>query len=138
MNFLKTHKVFSVILSLVVLFSTFSLTIEKHFCGGVLIDVAVFTQIEKCADDVVSVIDTAETVKKTCCKDEVDVIEGLDQLTTNTFEDLEDIQQQVLFAYSYSYINLFETLPSSVYQLDDYSPPLLIKDIQVLDQTYLI
>ena len=137
MKFSFAHKTFSVALSFLVLFSTLSLTIEKHFCGDVLIDVAIFSESEKCSDDIAE-IDTAEKINKSCCKDEVDVLEGLNQLTTNSFEDLEDLQKQVLFAYSFSYINLFEGLPNVVIPNRDYSPPILIKDIQVLHETYLI
>ncbi len=124
-------------LSFLVLFSTLSLTIEKHFCGDVLVDVAVFTQTEKCADDLPE-IDETRIVKKTCCKDETHVIEGLNQLTTNSFEDLNDLQKQVLAAYTYSYINAIEGLPTSVILNKGYSPPIRIKDIQLLDETFLI
>jgi len=136
-KFSYLHKVFSVTLSFLVLFSTLSLTIEKHFCGDVLVDVAVFTQTEKCADDLPE-IDETRIVKKTCCKDETHVIEGLNQLTTNSFEDLNDLQKQVLAAYTYSYINAIEGLPTSVILNKGYSPPIRIKDIQLLDETFLI
>ena len=124
-------------LSLLVMVSTLSLTIEKHFCGGVLIDVAVFTEAKKCSDDVPSA-DGETIAKKSCCKDEVNVFEGLSEMTTNSFEDLDDIQKQVLYAYTYSYISLFENLPKAIVPHKDYSPPILIKDIHVLDETYLI
>ena len=137
MKFSYLHKAFSVTLSFLVLFSTLSLTIEKHFCGDVLVDVAVFTQTEKCADDLLE-MDETRIVKKTCCKDETHVIEGLNQLTTNSFEDLNDLQKQVLAAYTYSYINAIEGLPSLVIPNKDYSPPIRIKDIQLLDETFLI
>ena len=137
MKFSVVHKTFSVALSFLVLFSTLSLTIEKHFCGDVLVDVAVFTETEKCADDL-SVIDVARVNKKSCCKDEIDVIEGLNLLTNNSFEDLEDLQAQVLLAYRFSYINSFEGSPNLVTPHNDYSSPILIKDKQVLDETYLI
>lgn len=137
MKFSITHKVFSVTLSFLVLFSTLSLTIEKHFCGGTLVDVAIFTEAEKCASDIVE-DNQLEVKKKSCCKDEIYVLEGLSEMTTNSFEDLDDLQKQILFAYSVSYINLFEGLPKLVIPHKDYSPPLLIKDIQVLDETYLI
>lgn len=132
-----TYKSISFALSFLVLFSTLSLTIEKHFCGDVLIDVAIFTETEKCTDDIVD-LDDNENVKKACCKDEIDVLEGLSQLTTNTFEDLDDVHIQVLLAYNFSYINLFEGLPNLVIPHKDYLPPILIKDIQILDETYLI
>lgn len=130
------HKTFSVALSVLVLFSTLSLTIEKHFCGDVLVDVAVFTETEKCADDI-AVIDETVITKKSCCKDEIDVIEGI-ELTTNSFNDLYDIQQQILLAYSFSYHKLFEGLPNLVITHKDYSPPRLVIDIHLLDETYLI
>nr|WP_306455432.1 hypothetical protein [Winogradskyella forsetii] len=114
-----------------------SLTIEKHFCGDTLIDVAIFSKSEKCSDDI-SEIDNVSLLIKSCCKDEIDIIEGLSDMTVNSFEDLDVIQQHLLFAYCYSYIHLFEDLPNSVVPHKDYSPPLLVKDLQVLDETYLI
>ncbi len=42
------HKLFSVLLSLVVLFSTFSFTVESHYCGEKLVDVAIFSESEGC------------------------------------------------------------------------------------------
>ncbi|MFC0604619.1 HYC_CC_PP family protein [Winogradskyella pulchriflava] len=137
MKFLLTHKIVSVTLSFLVLFSTLSLTIEKHFCGDVLIDVAIFTETEKCSDDLIENIES-NLIKKTCCKDEIDIVEGLSEIAINSFEDLDDIQKQVLLAYSLSYINLFENLPELVIPHKDYSSPILIKDIHVLVETYLI
>ncbi|WP_299521312.1 hypothetical protein [Winogradskyella sp.] len=127
------HKVFSTLLALLVLVSTLSLAIEKHFCGDVLVDVAVFTEIDKCCSG-----DSDKTTKDSCCKNEVDIVEGQDNITIKTFEDLEDIHKQVLFAYAHSYINLYEILPKQIIPHKDYSPPLLIRNIQVLDETYLI
>lgn len=137
MKFLLTHKIVSVTLSFLVLFSTLSLTIEKHFCGDVLIDVAIFTETEKCGDDLIENIES-NLIKKTCCKDEIDIVEGLSEIAINSFEDLDDIQKQVLLAYSLSYINLFENLPELVIPHEGYSPPIIIRDIHVLDETYLI
>ena len=137
MEFSRAHRIFSVALSFLVLFSTLSLTIEKHFCGDVLIDVAIFTEAEKCSMEAFE-IEQAKITKKSCCKDEIDIIDGIDQITTTSFEDLDDIQKQILVAYAYSYINLFEGLPNLIIPHKDYSPPLLTKDIQVLDETYLI
>ena len=137
MKFSYTHKTISIALSFLVLFSTLSLTIEKHFCGDVLIDVAIFSESEKCGMEMSKITDI-ETVKKDCCKDEVDVIEGLSEVTVNSYEDLDTTLKHVLFAYSYSYVNLFEGLPNITIPHNGYFPPMLIKDIQRLDETYLI
>ena len=136
MNFSLLHKVFSSFLALLVLASTLSLAIEKHFCGGVLVDVAVFTEIDKCCAGVEG--NSMEMTKKSCCENEVDIVEGQDEITIKTFEDLEDIQKQVLIAYIYTYIDLYESLLKQVIPNKDYSPPLLVRDIQVLDETFLI
>lgn len=131
------HKVFSTVLAVLVLVSTLSLAIEKHFCGGVLMDVAVFTEIDKCCggDTKMSEMDIT---KISCCENEIDIVEGQDDLIIKAFDDLDDIQQQILVAYAWSYANLYESLPKQIIPHKDYSPPLLIRDIQVLDETYLI
>ncbi|MBC3757962.1 hypothetical protein H7U19_06075 [Hyunsoonleella sp. SJ7] len=127
------HKLFSVALSFLVLFSTVSFTIEKHYCGDVLVDASVFAEAEKCGMEAM-----AMAQKKSCCKDEVDIVEGQDELKITLFEDLEIEQQQFLVAFTQFYINLFESLPRQVIPHKDYSPPNLVHDIQVLDQVFLI
>jgi hypothetical protein len=118
------------------LISTLSLTIEKHFCAGVLFDVAVFSELKTCCGgDKDGVM---EVTKRSCCDNETDIIEGQDELTIKTFEDLENIEQQVLMAYTLSLASLYKSLPKQIIPHKDYSPPLLVKDIQVIDEIYLI
>ena len=124
-------------LSFLVLFSTFSLTVEKHFCGDTLVDVAIFTKAKKCGMEVAD-IDQSEMVKKSCCKDETEIIKGQDELKITSIDDLASIHKQILIAYSFSYIYLFESLPKKAIPNRDYSPPEIVKDIHVLDETYLI
>ncbi|WP_370103834.1 hypothetical protein, partial [Winogradskyella sp.] len=97
MKILLSHKIFSVALSFLVLFSTLSLTVEKHFCGDILIDVAIFTESEKCAMEAFE-MEKEKITKMSCCKDEIDILDGIDQITTTSFEDLDKIQKQVLVA----------------------------------------
>ena len=81
---------------------------------------------------------TAKAIKKSCCKDEVVVVEGQNKLNLNVFDDLNSNQQQFLTAYVYSYISLFISLPKQVIQNQEYAPPNIIYDIQLLDETFLI
>lgn len=130
------YKSFSVFLASLVLFSTLSFTIEKHFCGDVLVDVAVFAEVEKCdmeAED----MSLAEITKKPCCKDEIDVVKGQDELL-KSFDDLDIEQQHFITSFVYSYINLFEGQPKKTIPHKDYSPPNLVRNILVLDQIFLI
>lgn len=131
------HKSFSVLLALTVLFSTVSFTIEKHFCGDVLVDVSIFTEVEKCAMEMFEV-EIVEITKKPCCKDTIDVIEGQDELNVKPFDDLDTSLQLFVTTFTYSYINLFEGLPKKIVPHKDYSPPNLVVDIHVLDQVFLI
>lgn len=127
------HKTFSVLLTFLVLFSTVSFTIEKHYCGDVLVDVSVFVEAEKCEMEALEILQ-----KKTCCKDEINVIQGQDELKFSSFDDLEFEQQLFLASFIYSYVNLFEGLSQQIVPHKNYSPPNLVRDIQVLNDTFLI
>ncbi|WP_449288675.1 HYC_CC_PP family protein [Mariniflexile aquimaris] len=131
------HKSFSVLLALLVLFSTVSFTIEKHFCGDVLVDVAVFSEAQKCGMEAYEKDQEAIT-KKSCCKDEMNVVQGQKELKHATFDDLDFQQQLFITSFTYTFINLFEGLPNLIIPHKDYSPPNLVADIQVLDQVFII
>ena len=131
------HKVFSLFMAMLVMFSTVSFTVEKHYCGDMLVDVAVFEEVEKCNMEAYEMA-LEKITKKTCCKDTVDLLEGQDELRVNSSDDLEFEQQTFIATFVYSFINLFEGLPQLVVPHKDYSPPNLIVDIQVLDQVFLI
>ncbi|WP_282136528.1 HYC_CC_PP family protein [Seonamhaeicola maritimus] len=126
------HKSFSVALALLVLFSTVSFTIEKHFCGDILVDMSFFTEADKCAMESEEI-----ALKKSCCKDEIDVVEGQNELILSYY-DLDFEQLQFITPYVYSYVNLFEGAPKKIIPHKGYSPPNLVKDICVLDQVFLI
>lgn len=133
----STHKVFSVAMAFLVLLSTISFTMEKHFCGDTLIDVAIFTKAINCGMDM-EAVSKISLEKKSCCKDELEIVKGQDKLKKASFEDLHLDQQIFLTALVYSFTNLFEGLPQQVVPHKDYSPPNLVADIHVLDQVFII
>lgn len=132
-----SHKASSILLALLVLFSTVSITIEKHFCGDVLIDVAVFKEAQKCAMEAFE-MEQALITKKNCCKDVLEIVKGQDELKMSNFEDLHIDQQLFLESFVYSYVNLFEGLSEQIIPHKNYSPPNLVEDIHILDQVFLI
>ena len=134
MKYLVSHKIFAVALSALVLLSTFSYTVEKHYCGNTLVDVAVFSEVKGCGMEVKN---TSKQMKP-CCKDVVDVIEGQDELKTVTFDDIEFSNQLFISTYIYSLVSLFESLPKRIIPNKDYSPPNIVYDIQLLDEIFLI
>jgi len=129
---LVIHKGLSVLMAFLVLFSTVSFTVEKHYCGGNLIDVAIFSEAKKCGENM------EQSSMKPCCKDEVEVVKGQDELKFSAFEDLDLSEQVVIVTFALEYTNLFESLPKQIIPFKDYSPPNLVFDIQVLDQVFLI
>lgn len=131
------HKAFSVSLALLVLASTMSFTIEKHFCGDILVETAVFSEITGCDMDM-SQLQTTKNDKNTCCKNEVETVKGQDNLKITSINDLKFHQQLFLVSYVYSVVNLFEGLPDQIIPHKNYSPPKLVADIQVLDQVFII
>lgn len=125
-------------MSLLVLFSTFSISVEKHFCGDRLIDTALFSESKKCGFENESSNDLETKItKKSCCKDVVDIIEGQDELQKQSFDDL-NFQEQLLFCYTYSFLNLFEVDADKTSSFTEYSTPKLVVDISIRDQVFLI
>lgn len=120
----------SVLLALLVLFSTLSFTVDKHFCGSFLVDKAVFSEADTCGMDM-------ENATDNCCTNEKVVIEGQDELK-HTLGTLDFEQQIFITSFGLSYQNLFETLSNEVISYKDYSPPLLVTNIQLMDQVFLI
>jgi len=126
-------------MAFVVLFSTMSFTVSEHFCGDHLVDSGLFSRAESCGMEMgkPSPVKDCSTLKKDCCKDVVKQIEGQKNLKID-FSTLNFQQQVFVASFAYSYVNLFEGLAVNIIPFKYYTPPLLVTDILVLDQTFLI
>src|SRR5690606_15745695 len=72
-------KITSFLLAFLVLLSTVSFTVEKHFCGSFLVDTALFSSADSCGMEVKQDDGYLCTVTKTsCCSDETILIQGQD------------------------------------------------------------
>jgi len=141
-----SHKVGSIILAFIVLFSSFSFTIHKHMCGDVLVTTSYFVEADSCemavnkceneCEDENSNAILENNEHEFCCNDLVESIQGNDN-NQQARESLELSQVQFLVAYVASYKTLLnEAQITPVF--NEYSPPLVVKDIQVLHDTFLI
>ncbi|TDQ32860.1 HYC_CC_PP family protein [Zeaxanthinibacter enoshimensis] len=64
------HKISALSLALLVLFSTFSFTVDFHYCGNHLMDVAFMSQVEACSMEPDIPASPGDCVaKNTCCTD---------------------------------------------------------------------
>ena len=77
------HKFLSVTLTVLVLCSTLSLTVEKHFCGSHLVDQAYFSSVKKYGMDSFSNENKVVVTKKKCCKNVVEFISLQNELDIN-------------------------------------------------------
>ena len=132
------HKIACLLMAFVVLFSTMSFTIDMHYCGDTLVDTAVFSKVKTCGMEIQNPTSKECSItKKGCCNDEQITIDGQDELKTS-FDTLTLDQQVFITSFIYSYINLFEGLEENETSYDDYAPPLFIRSIYKLVETYLI
>ena len=128
-------KIASLTLALLVLLSTFSFTVDKHYCGDFLVDVSFTGEAEGCG---MKMDQTSSTKKKNCCKDEVQKIEGQDELQNHKVDNITFENQQFLVTFLTSYKDLFVEIESNNKFYKDFSPPDIPLDYQILYQTFLI
>jgi len=128
----------SLTMAFVVLFSTMSFTVNMHYCGDTLVESAIFQKAKGCGMEMEKPsTEECSITKKNCCDDEQLAIEGQDELQLQV--DKISFEQQVFIAsFVYTYINLFEGLDSNVSTYEEYKPPLVIRQLYKIDETYLI
>ncbi len=133
------HKIVAALMAMVVLVSTMSFTVDMHYCGNTLVDVALYKEAKTCGmgQQVSNSITCSIMAKKSCCTDKQLTFDGQDELQ-NSFDKITLKQQAFVAMFYYSYINLFEGLENNVISFREYPPPFLIKDIHVLNETFLI
>ncbi len=134
------YKISSIIMALLVLFSSFSFTIHKHMCGNEVADISYIIEAESCGMEM-NVCENNSTSqqkmeKEACCKNVTEVIEG-NQNEQQALQSLEIQQAQFIIAFVDSYIFLFNEVKTTSFY-NDYPPPLIVKNIYKLDQVYLI
>ena len=128
------------LLSLIVILSSMSFTVQKHYCGDILVDVSYLGKAKGCCstNDVKHTENQENSTNKNkCCNDKQELIES------STFEkeklsslSVDDLEFSVYFLFSY--IDLFQQRDVDKEFYKDFSPPDIVKDIQLLQETFLI
>jgi hypothetical protein len=129
----------SLLMALLVLFSTMSFSLNIHYCGDHLVDFSLFDTADTCMmkAEISKSSSECALMDMDCCSDVEIVIEGQDDVKI-AFDQFTFEQQVFITSFAISYINLFEGFDSNVIPFKDYSPPPLILDIHILDQSFLI
>ena len=131
-------KISATILSLVVMFSSMSFTIDEHFCGSRLMDVSYFGDADNCGMDEIDMSSNISVFKKNnCCKDQITLLQS-SIFNKEKLINLQntDIETSLPEASCYSVFYKNSSLKLKYYK--DFSPPDIAKDIRVLHQVFLI
>ncbi len=122
----------------VVLFSTLSFTVNMHYCGDTLVETAVFHKAKGCGMEMQKPsTEGCAITKKNCCENRQLVVDGQDELQLQV--DTISLDQHLFIAsFVYTYSNLFEGLDNNVSSYEEYKPPLVIRQLYKIDETYLI
>ncbi len=140
------QKTGSFAMALLVLFSTMSFSVEKHFCGSDLVDVSIFSKAKTCTSEAKTCgakmdhkmdHEMISDEKDSCCTNQKTELNGQDELSIS-FHFLDFDQQLFLTTFVYSFIYIYESSSLTEIPFRYYTPPLLVADIQVLDQVFLI
>jgi len=125
-------------LATIVLLSTFSYSVSKHYCLNRLVDTSFLTKAESCTP-VNSAIDDCESFKavKSCCDNEHILVEGLDNFH---FEKYVQLEFDVDYSYSPQIFDFKKIIlvakRKTLYF--SYKPPPFYKSIYQLNESYLI
>jgi hypothetical protein len=132
------HKIMSFLMAFVVLLSTMSFTINMHYCGGTLVDTAIFQKAKTCGMEMQKPSTKGCAItKKNCCSDKQMFVDGQDKLQQSAYKI--PFEQQVFIAsFVYTYCNLFEGFDKETTSFQEYKPPLVVRQLYKLDETYLI
>ncbi len=130
------HKTVAICLAFVVLASTMSFTISMHYCGDTLVETAIFHKANGCGMEMEKPTSKdCAIVKKNCCNDQQLIIEGQDELQIHkiSFE-----QEVFIVNFIDTYSNLFKDLENNTTTYEVYKPPIVIRQLYKIDETYLI
>lgn len=129
------QKISIITLALLVLFSTFSFTVDTHYCGDFLVDISINGDAEGCG---MKMDMTSNVKKKNCCKDEIFKIDGQKELQVQTSDQFTCKHQYFLKAFIVTPIDSYKENKSTLHFFNNFSPPDIPMDYQVYYQTFLI
>lgn len=128
-------------LTALVLFSSVSFTVEKHLCGGQIFSESVFGKAKDCGmEDGYCTKENSNSSfsKKSCCKDEIQLINGSVFKSESTLK-FDNKQQQNLVVFTLINQSVFSPINNSrIIQFHHYSPPPLTNNFDILYQVFRI
>lgn len=141
----SVRKVSALILSMLVMLSSMSFTLNVHLCMGQIDNIALFkeakacemaTQVTPCAKEQHKEGHNHQISKKGCCEDHSIFIERQDEITKTASVAMPDVAFVAVLYVVVAYLSAQSSVDTDSYKA--YSPPLIERDIPVLIQSFLI
>lgn len=133
-------KISALFFSTVVLLASTSFTTQMHFCCGNLISIAIDKEAQPCSEKVHEVdhaCNKCTIESRDCCADKSILKSGNSAILSDTIEP--GISSLIfLNAFYSSYLIIIEGLDRNAVPFEGYRPPLILKDILVLHEVFLI
>lgn len=114
-----------------------SFTIDKHYCGKVLIDVAINKKAKTCGMEMMASATKTSVSQKSCCQNEHLVILGQDELKKQ-FEVSVDFDTFYILEETANFELAFIKVAVDRDSCGNHDPPDRDIDFQALYETYLI
>jgi hypothetical protein len=135
------NKIVSIILAATVLYATSSFSVDMHFCCNQLVDIAFFGKAKPCKDKIKESSETSfkkcSFEEKDCCSDRT-FLKHADEGIKKASLEMELPTFTFFNVPVHSNMERFEGLKKNIVPFRDYSPPLISKDIQLLQEIFLI
>lgn len=127
----------SLVLAAVVLLSTLSFSVSKHYCLNRLIEISFINDVDGCMSDNLADENCDSFSAASCCDDVHIVVEGLDNFHFEKYFQLDfDIDYYFDTTFYTPEILIFTSQSEILYY--SYKPPPLCKPIYQFNETYLI
>jgi len=132
----------SLLLAFIVLFSTVSFSVDKHYCGDMLFSKTVFSHADDCHMQPHSDCDEEnfsqnKSLDNGCCQNIQEFIKG-QNLEQKALQIASLDIQKIAIVVDFNSFDFDAIYKPVAYTYQDYSPPLLVKNIPVLVQTFRI
>lgn len=127
------QKISAILMAFILMLSTMSFTVSMHYCMDELVDTSFFSKAEGCGME----MDADAIEMNGCCDNHEIKLEGQDELKLPV-SDLGFEQQLFVVSFLYSYNELFQVVEEDVTHYFKNPPPLLVRKIYKLDESYLI
>lgn len=133
------RKISTFVMATLLLVTTSSFSVYKHFCDDNLVEVSRYTQTDKCCDVEIKnkPTSTLNFSEKDCCTSETNIIP---QLTFKNSKPLKINKSHLVFitSFYYVFINKLEDFNVKTNYNNNFSPPLIVCNKQIQHQAFLI